>query len=173
VDVGQVRAHWPQALESDDAKVRFLAYMRNPPKAVPASLTVGGAAPAAAPEPPLDIATRLARADVMRGERAARKCIACHSFEKGRPAGIGPNLWGVVGRQPGHAAGFDYSPGMEGKAGTWGLEQLDEFLAAPAKVVPGTKMTFIGLPNQQERADVIEYLRNQSDAPVAKPPAPG
>jgi cytochrome c2 len=173
VDLASLRAHWPQALRTEPDRVRLLAYMRNPPKAIPASLTVGPAAAPAAPEPPLDLATRLARADVMRGERAARKCAACHSFEKGKPNGVGPNLWGVVGRQPGHAPGFSYSPAMEQKGGTWGLEQLDQFLTKPQAVVPGTRMTFVGLPNQQERADVIEYLRNESDAPVAKPPAPG
>ncbi len=127
----------------------------------------GGAAPAA-DEP---IAQRLASASVEKGESAAKKCAACHTYGKGEPDRVGPNLYGVVGRPKGTEGGFAYSPAIKGKGGNWTVEDLDAFLAAPAKYAPGTKMSFAGLPRGSERADLIAYLNSKSDNPQPLPKA--
>jgi len=128
-----------------------------------------GAAGAAAPSEPIE--TLLAKASVERGEAAAKKCAACHTFEKSGPNRIGPNLWGVVGRPRASVAGFNYSAAMKGKGGEWTFEELNKFLAGPTSYIPGTTMTFAGMPRGTERADVIEYLRNRADSPVPPPKA--
>ena len=120
-------------------------------------------------EPP--IAQLLATADPKRGEDASKVCQACHTFEKGGPAKIGPNLWGVVGRQRAAMPGFDYSSGMKEMGGKWTVDDLNQFLAKPTAVVPGTKMTFGGLTRPQTRADVIAYLNTLSDHPEPLPTA--
>jgi cytochrome c len=176
VDLATAQRSWPQALESEEARGRLLSYMRNMPKEVASNVAPGATPAAAPPEPPLDLPTRLARADVAKGERSVSKCAVCHTIEKGGPVRIGPNLWGVVGRPVAKAAGFSYSDGMKEKGektGTWVPNELDIFLTKPENVVPGTRMTFPGLPDQQERANVILYLNTQSDNPLPLPKAPG
>jgi|GEM_PF-355750 len=175
-DLATMQRRWPQALESEEARGRLLSYMRNMPKEVASNVAPGATPAAAPPEPPLDLPTRLARADVARGERSVSKCAACHTIEKNGPVRLGPNLWGVVGRPVAKAAGFSYSDGMKEKGekiGTWVPNELDIFLTKPENVVPGTRMIFPGLPDQQERADVIIYLNTQSDNPLPLPKAPG
>ena len=165
VDLATAQRSWPQALELEEARGRLLSYMRNMPKEV-ASNVAPGATPAAAPA---DLPTRLARADVAKGERSVSKCAICHTIEKDGPVRVGPNLWGVVGRPVAKAAGFSYSDGMKEKGektGTWVPNELDTFLTKPENVVPGTRMIFPGLPDQQERADIITYLNTQSDNPL-------
>jgi cytochrome c len=120
-------------------------------------------------EPP--IAQLLASADPKRGEDSAKVCQACHTFEKGGPAKVGPNLWGVVGRPRASMPGFDYSGGMKSMGGTWTVEDLNQFLAKPQAFVSGTKMTFAGLTRPQVRADVIAYLNSLSDNPAPLPKA--
>ncbi len=176
VDLVTLQRRWPQALESEEARVRLLTYMRDMPKEVASKVALGAAPAAAALEPPLDLATRLARGDVAKGKRSVSKCAICHTIEKDGPVRIGPNLWGVVGSPVAKAAGFSYSDGMKEKGekiGTWVPNELDVFLAKPENVVPGTRMTFPGLPDQQERADVIIYLNTQSDNPLPLPKTPG
>ena len=176
VDLAGLRRNWPQALETEKARAGLLSYMRNMPRDVASNAAPGGATAAApAPEPPLDLATRLARADVARGERTVRKCMVCHTIGKGEPARIGPNLWGVVGRPVAKAAGFSYSDEMKKhseKTATWVPGELDIFLTKPNDRVPGTRMTFPGLPDQQERADLIAYLNAKSDNPLTLPKKP-
>jgi cytochrome c len=130
--------------------------------------THGGQAaePAAADEP---LPVRFASADVGRGENAAKKCVACHTFGKGEPNRVGPNLWGVVGRQKASEAGFNYSAAMKGQKGAWTPEDLDKYLLNPKAMVPGTNMTFAGIPRGKERADVITFLNSKSDKPVELP----
>jgi cytochrome c len=124
---------------------------------------------AAAPSEPIEVL--LAKASVEKGEASAKKCAACHTFDKGGPSRVGPNLWGVVGRARASAQGFNYSAAMKGKPGTWTFDELSKFLASPQGFVPGTAMTFAGLPRGSERADVIDYLRTRADAPLPLPKA--
>jgi cytochrome c len=176
VDLAALDRSWPQALETEKARAGLLSYMRNMPREVASNPAPGGAPAAPTPEPPLDLATRLARADIARGERTVRKCMVCHAIEKGEPARVGPNLWGVVGRSVAKAAGFSYSDEMKKqseKTATWVPSELDIFLTKPQERVPGTRMTFPGLPDQQERADLIAYLNAKSDAPLTLPKTPG
>lgn len=85
-------------------------------------------------------------------------CAVCHSFAKGEPNKIGPNLFGVVGRASGAAAGYMYSPAMMKAALKWDDKNLNEYLAGPQKKIPGTKMGFPGFSDPSEQADVIAYL---------------
>lgn len=128
-------------------------------------------APAAAPEQPF--AALLASADLKKGEKIAHTvCAACHTFNEGEKAGIGPNLYGVVGAPHGHMAGFDYSSALKDKKGPWTFDELNEWLTSPSKYAPGTKMTFPGLSSEQQRADVVAYLRTLSHTPEPLPPVP-
>ena len=127
---------------------------------------------AAAPEQP--IAVLLASADAGRGEAGvkAQGCIACHNFNEGGKAGIGPNLYGVVGGPHAHQEGYAYSAVLKAKAGPWTLEEMNEWLLKPAAYAPGTKMTYAGLADGKKRADIIMYLRSLSATPVPLPAAP-
>lgn len=132
-----------------------------------AEAAAGGPAAAAKPVTPLPIL--LAKADVARGEKAVAKCKTCHSFEKGGPNKIGPDLYGVIGHQVAHAAGFNYSKAMKEHGGEWGFDNLNEFLTNPKKAVPGTLMNFAGIGKEEERADILAYLNTLSDSPKPLP----
>jgi cytochrome c len=125
---------------------------------------------AAAPEVEA-IEPLLAKADVSRGAEITKQCSSCHTFTKGGPNGIGPNLWGVVGRPRASEPGFNYSDAMKAKGGTWTIDELNKFLNSPRGYIPGTKMTFAGLPRGNQRADVIDYLNTLSDNPQPLPVA--
>ena len=160
----------------------------------------------------------LANADMKRGENSAKKCQACHTFNKGEPNRVGPNLygvvgrdrasipgfnysaamkgkggkwtiedlntfnkggrnlvgpnlWGVVGRQRASEPGFNYSGAMKAKGGNWTIEDLNQFITNPRGFIPGTNMTFAGIPRGSDRADVITYLNSLSDNPAPLPKA--
>jgi cytochrome c len=138
---------------------------------VAATEASGGGDTTAAKEPDQPIETLLASATVDKGANSAKKCAACHTFGKGEPNRVGPNLYGVVGRPKAAAGSFDYSPALKSKGGNWTVDDLSAFLANPRGYAPGTKMSFAGLPRGNERADVIAFLNTKSDNPQALPKA--
>ncbi|RRH98794.1 cytochrome c family protein [Mesorhizobium tamadayense] len=133
----------------------------------------GAAAPAAEAKP---IADLLAKANAEAGAAIFKKCQACHSGEKGGPNKVGPDLWDIIDRPVAEHEGFAYSAGMKdfskGGAEKWTYDNLNHFITSPKKFVKGTAMGFAGLPKDEDRANVIAYLRTLSDNP--KPlPQPG
>lgn len=128
----------------------------------------GGAAAEVAP----DWGTVLPVADIAAGQAVEKKCLSCHTFEAGGPNTTGPNQYGIVGRKPATVPGFAYSAAMVdygAKNPVWGYDQLDQFLKAPSKHIPGTKMTFVGVKKQQDRINLIAYLRTLSASPLPIP----
>ena len=127
------------------------------------------AAPAAAAEP---LPVRLAKADVAKGQAAAKACTSCHAFEKGGPNKIGPGLWDIVNHAKGAHDGFKYSAAMQertAKGEKWSFDALDQFIANPKGYMPGTAMAYAGLKEPDRRADVLAYLRTLSDTPAELP----
>jgi cytochrome c len=110
-----------------------------------------------------------ASASAENGKASFAKCKACHAAEKGKPNGVGPNLYGIVNRAKGKAEGFKYSEAMLAKSGEWTFENLSSFLLNPKAYVAGTKMVFAGLPAAADRADLIAYLATLADTPVELP----
>ncbi|MDI1297345.1 MAG: cytochrome c family protein [bacterium] len=118
----------------------------------------GGAAAAKGP----GLNTLLASADVAAGEKVFAKCAACHTVNQGGANGIGPNLYGTVGEAIGQGkAGFAFSEALKGKGGEWTFANLDHWLTSPREFAPGTKMTFAGLGNPVDRANLIAWLNTQ------------
>ena len=133
------------------------------------------AGPAAAPVAEVipDWGTALPAADVAAGKTVSVKCEQCHDLSKGGPNKIGPNLYEVVNRPRATHPGFDYSGAMKSKNDPWTYDELFKYLKSPQGYVPGTKMTFAGLPREQDRINLIAYLRSNADSPAPIPaPAP-
>jgi cytochrome c len=119
-----------------------------------------------------DLGTLLAMADVAAGEASFAKCMACHTIASGGAAGIGPNLFGVVGTAIGsHAPGFAYSEALTSVGGAWTYEALDAWLKSPKAFANGTKMSFPGLGDAQERANVLAYMQANGGGPAFPAPA--
>ncbi|WOF72716.1 cytochrome c family protein [Parvibaculaceae bacterium PLY_AMNH_Bact1] len=142
--------------------------MFSPEAANPASYPVevadsgapaGGDAGAVADEGP-SLATLLASADIGKGEKVAKKCAACHTFDEGGANKVGPNLYGVVSRAKAQVDGFNYSGALSGMGGTWDFETMNAFLEKPGRYAPGTSMSFAGLRKPTDRANIIAYLNS-------------
>ena len=135
---------------------------------IDAAASTGAPAPAEAPLTP--IAPLLASAVPADGEAYAKKvCAACHSFNEGGAAGIGPNLYGIVMGPHAHMQGYAYSAAIKGKQGPWTFDELNAWLKKPSAYAPGTKMGFAGINSDKTRADVIDYLHTLSPTPVPLP----
>lgn len=125
-------------------------------------------------EGPVDFGVLLASADISAGERVARRCASCHSFDSGMADGTGPHLWGVLGRAVAAVDGFNYSGAMEEYGETtdaWRYENMYNFLESPRRYMPGTAMSFAGLRDQEDRINLIAYMHEQgsSDMPFPEP----
>ncbi|HEX3754624.1 MAG TPA: cytochrome c family protein [Rhizomicrobium sp.] len=131
--------------------------------------TAGGAA-APAEEAMPDWGTVLPAADVSQGKTISAKCEQCHDTSSAKTIKIGPPLYGVVDRPRASIPGFDYSSAMKGKGGTWTFDELFKFIKLPGAYIPGTKMTFAGLPSAKDRIDLIAFLRTNSASPAPIPP---
>jgi cytochrome c len=132
--------------------------------------TTSAGATQAAEETIPDWGTVLPKADVAAGQQTVQVCGQCHDWSKGGPDKIGPNLWGVVGRARASRASFSYSSAMSSSHDPWTYDKLFVYLKSPAGVVPGTKMTYAGLRSEQQRINLLAYLRRQSDSPLPIPP---
>lgn len=123
----------------------------------------------AEPEVQLSLGELLRAVSVDEGKKVAKKCVSCHTFEPGQPSKVGPNLANSVGHDKAAKPGFAYSAALAERQGDWTYEDLDAFLTKPAGFVPGTKMTFAGLPRARDRAAVIAYLASVTENPPALP----
>jgi cytochrome c len=133
---------------------------------IPGVQEEGGAAAAEAP-----IAHYLQTADAARGEAVFRRCQSCHNVDNGGANGLGPNLWGTAGNNVAHRPDFSYSDALKNHGGRWDWDTLSAWLHSPSRFAPGTKMTFAGLSDPQDRADVLLYL-NQHGGTLTIPPPP-
>ena len=113
-----------------------------------------------------EIMALLASASVADGEKAFKKCAACHTISKGGRNKIGPALWGVLGRQAGSISDYKYSKAMTAHGKSWSFEEMNGFLTKPKEWIKGTKMSFAGLKKETERAAVILYMNNNTDNPL-------
>jgi cytochrome c len=128
-----------------------------------------GAAPVAELPP---IGPKLASANVDHGKALfQQQCFTCHTIDKGGANKVGPNQWDLVGRKKASEAGFSYSSALQAKGGEWTYEDINHMIFKPQTFVRGTKMAFAGLPKEQDRADIIAYLRTMNDSPPPLPAA--
>ncbi|MET0365980.1 MAG: cytochrome c family protein [Sphingobium sp.] len=165
VDLASVQRGWPNSLGGEAERNRLVAYLHDPTRQAAA------VKPAAkAPATPIDPGALLVVADASVGKAKAAVCATCHDFTAGGPNRIGPDLWGVIGRDIASHPGFAYSAAMTAQQGNWTYDRLFAFLASPASAVPGTKMGFAGFARPEDRAAVIKYLVTLSNAPPPLPP---
>lgn len=138
-----------------------------PEAAAPAAATA--AAPAADAFDAKAVVALVAKGDPAAGKKTFKKCKACHTIEKGGANKVGPNLWNVIGRKKGSVSGFKYSPAMLEKGGNWSYEDFVTFVHKPKKFVLKTKMSFAGIKDSAELANLAAYIRSNADTPVPLP----
>ena len=168
VDLAAAQRSWPGGLSQPGEEAMLRGYMAHIDQAVLPVPATGIAAPTAAVQ--VDLGTLLATADAERGKGTAKMCASCHTFEQGGANRVGPNLWGVVGRDVGGTGGFAYSPAVAGHPGAWTYQELDRYLASPARAIPGNKMAFNGVRNPKDRANLLAYLATLGGARMPFPP---
>jgi cytochrome c len=139
--------------------------------ALPVTEVANAAAPkeAAAPFDAKEVVALLPKANAEAGQDVFKRCLQCHTPQKGGPNLVGPNLWGVVGREIAKHGGFPYSEAMKAHAGSWTWEQLATYIHDPKGAVPGNKMAFPGIKDNAQLADLLAYIRKLSDNPQALP----
>lgn len=113
-------------------------------------------------EAPIDIKALMSSAVAALGKDLFKKCVACHTFEKGGANKIGPNLWGIFDK-PKASKDYAYSSALKSKGGLWDAEELYHFLHKPSKHIPGTKMSFVGIEKPQDIANMIAFLKENAD----------
>jgi cytochrome c len=152
------------------ADIIYATHEANPKSFVVEGVVAEGATAEAAPaEPDVPLPVLLAKADPAVGEKQSKKCAACHNLQEGAGAKIGPDLYGVVGRKVASAPGFAYSDAMKKKGGTWTFDELFHFINDPRGYVSGTAMSFAGIKNPQQRADLLVFLNTLgSNQPLPK-----
>ena len=144
-------------------------HLAKPAIAVPEAAPDTGAAPAVAELAP--IGPKLKDANVDKGKALfVQQCFTCHTIDKGGVNKVGPNQWDIVGRKKASHEGFSYSSALQAKGGEWSYEDINHMIFKPQAFVRGTKMAFAGLRKEEDRADIIAYLRTMHDEPL--PPLP-
>jgi cytochrome c len=168
----------PDAQQRADVLLFLRSKTDNPPPlpevvaTAPEAAAPAGEAAKPAGDPNLEVAALVAKADPAKGEAATAICKACHVFDKGAPSPVGPNLYGVMGRKIASVEGFNYTPAMKAHAEeTWDYAHVDRLIHKPAEFAPGTMMAFPGLPDANQRAEVIAFLRTKADSPYPLPEA--
>ena len=115
------------------------------------------------------ISALLMNASIEKGEKIYKKCGSCHNYEKGSRNKVGPNLWNIVNRSKAGMDGFAYSDALAKSEGIWSYEELAAFVYKPKEYIIGTKMNFAGLKKVEDRANLVFFLRDQSDNPAPLP----
>ena len=115
------------------------------------------------------ISLLLASASVDKGQKIFKKCSACHTYNKEGANKVGPNLWNLINSPKANVEGFAYSKELAEFGGQWGYEELAQFLYKPKEYIKGTKMNFSGLKKVQDRANLVLFLREQSENPAPLP----
>lgn len=150
-----------------------VVYREHKPEKAGWALPITEAAPTTAGPAPVFEAAKvvelLPKANPDSGQDSFKKCLSCHTPQKGGPNGTGPNLWGIVGRKVAGHAGFPYSEAMKAKAGEWTWETLANYLHDPKGAIPGNKMAFPGVKDNVELADLLVYMRKLADTPAPLP----
>ena len=120
-------------------------------------------------EEKIDVAQLLSLGDLAHGEKVFKKCSACHMIVSGGKNMIGPNLWGIIGRQAAAVSDYKYSKAMVAYGKEWDFEEMNSYLIKPQRYIKGTKMAFAGLRKEKDRASVILFMNSKSSSPKPIP----